>query len=68
MLLPNEINNKEYRSSSGLVDPYLRLFNKNGELIAFDDDSGPSYNSLIEFLHYVQPILLTYSIPFFKIF
>jgi serralysin len=32
-----------------LLDPYLRLYNSSGTLIAFDDDSGPGNDSLLTF-------------------
>lgn len=34
--------------SGELSDPYLRLY-KNGVLVAFNDDGGPGFDSLIEF-------------------
>lgn len=32
-----------------LPDPYLRIYDQNGNLITFNDDGGPSYDSLLNF-------------------
>ncbi|MFM7780630.1 MAG: pre-peptidase C-terminal domain-containing protein, partial [Alphaproteobacteria bacterium] len=38
-----------YSAYGALSDPYLRLRNASGNLVAQDDDSGPGLNSLITF-------------------
>ncbi|MCA3427302.1 MAG: PPC domain-containing protein [Roseomonas sp.] len=38
-----------YAAYAALSDPYLRLRDASGNLLAMDDDSGPGYNSLITF-------------------
>ena len=34
---------------AAVSDPYLRLYDQNGQLIASDDDGGPGLNSLLRF-------------------
>ncbi|MBI5256496.1 MAG: Ig-like domain-containing protein [Burkholderiales bacterium] len=37
------------RSTNGLVDPYLRLFDEQGQLLAFDDDGGDNGNARLTY-------------------
>ena len=42
---------KGYPSGEGtLSDPFLRLYDSNGKQVAYDDDSGTSYESSIKYL------------------
>ncbi len=48
-----------YGSYDALSDPYLRLRNASGNLVAQDDDSGPGFNS---FITYTAPITGRYHL------
>lgn len=41
--------NLDGSGAGALADPYLRLYDANGNLVASDDDSGPGLNSMLEY-------------------
>ena len=41
--------NLDGTGAGALTDPYLRLYDANGQMIARDDDSGPGWNSMLEY-------------------
>ncbi len=41
--------NLDSAASQGLSDPYLRLYNSSGTLVAWDDDSGSGLNSQLSY-------------------